>query len=135
MDEFFKPLGPLFGNVPAFAGEAGREMAWMPVADVTETEKEYAVKLDLPGVKPEEVQVFTSDGMLHVKGARTVEKKDEGEKQHRCEVFYGTFERAFDLPQNVEAAAITAECRDGVLRVRLPKKSVGSAAPTRIQVQ
>jgi len=135
MDEFFKPLPPIFGSASAFTGDLGREIAWTPVADIAEADKDFLVRLDVPGVKPEEVQVFAADGMLHIKGERTVEKKTEGEKQHRCEVFYGTFERAFDLPDNVDSTAITAECRDGVLRIRLPKKAAEVARPVKISVQ
>jgi HSP20 family protein len=73
------------------------------------------------------------EGVITIKGERKLEKKSDDEKHHRIESFYGSFARSFVLPADVDEAKITAESRDGVLTVRLPKKEV--AKPKAIEVQ
>ena len=79
------------------------------VTDVVEHEKEYLVKIDLPEVKKDDVKVLFDDGVLTVKGERKVEKEVKGETVHRTERFYGSFERSFTLPDDVDPKLIRAE--------------------------
>jgi HSP20 family protein len=136
MDEFFRPFGPLFGQMP-FLREFDKELeaGWVPVADIVELEKEFLIKLDLPDVKREEVLVFAEDGNIVIKGTRKHERDVKDVKVIRRETFYGNFERVFTLPDNVEVNAIKAECKDGVLRVHLPKLVVEATKPLKITVQ
>ena len=100
----------------------------MPPADIVEREKEYLVKIDLPDVRKEDVKVLFDDGVLTINGERKVEKEVKGETMHRTERFYGTFERSFALPDDVDPKGIHAECKDGVLLVSLPRVAVRKAA-------
>ena len=102
-------------------GVSDEGMQWRPSADIVETDNEYVIKADLPEVKKDDIDVRVENGVLTLSGERRVEKSTEGEKEHRRETFYGRFARSFSLPEDVDADKITAECRDGVLKVHLPK--------------
>lgn len=132
IDEFFKPFP---GRMPAIPAELSKEMEWSPATDVSETPTEYLVKADLPGVPKDDVQILIENGMLTVKGERRMEHKLAEQKLHRSEVFYGTFERSFALPENVNPAQIKADYKDGVLNVHLPKMPVETPKPVKIAVQ
>jgi HSP20 family protein len=96
-------------------------MEWAPAVDITETDGEYLLKTDLPAVKKEDVKVEVLDGMLTVQGDRRQEKEEKGRKYHRVERAYGHFERSIALPVDVDATKVSAEFKDGVLEVHLPK--------------
>jgi HSP20 family protein len=132
MDDFFKPF---FRRMPAMPAEFSKEMEWSPATDVSETPTEYLVKADLPGVRKDDVQILVDSGMLTVKGERRMEHVVSEQKMHRSEVFYGTFERSFALPENVDPAHIKADYKDGVLFVHLPKVAVEATKPVKIAVQ
>jgi len=134
MDEMFKGFTPWFGRIPATRPiEAPYD--FLPPADIVEHEKEYLVKIDLPEVKKEDVKVCFDEGVLTIKGERKVEKETKDETVHRTERFYGSFERSFVLPEDVDAKLIKAEAKEGVLTVHLPKTSMPKAKPTTISVQ
>jgi HSP20 family protein len=94
---------------------------WAPLVDVTEDEKEYLIKAELPEMKKENVNVTVEDGNLRITGERKFEKEEKTRKYHRVERAYGTFERNFTLPEGTKGDKVTAEYKDGVLRVHLPK--------------
>jgi HSP20 family protein len=135
MDDLLKGFSPVFGRMPTLArpGEGGYE--FMPLADVVEREKEYLIKVDLPDVRKEDVKVLFDDGVLTVKGERKEEKEVKGETMHRTERFYGTFERSFALPDDVDPKGIHAESKDGVLTVSLPRVAVKKPLPLAITIQ
>lgn len=134
MDELLKGFGPLFGRMPITRTGEGVE-EFMPLADIVERDKEYLIKLDLPEVPKEDVKVLFDDGVLTIRGERKIEKEDKGEKVHRTERYYGLFERSFVLPEDVDAKAIRAESKDGVLTIHLPRMAVEKARPVAITVQ
>ena len=113
----------------------GRAVEWSPAADISETDKEYVIRAELPAVKKEDVQVTFDAGVITIKGQRKQRTEDKNEKFHRIESFCGTFERSFSLPENVDAEAISCQSKDGVLTVHLPKTQVKSEQPKRISVQ
>jgi HSP20 family protein len=134
MDDMFKGFAPLLGRLPM--NRATEELYdFLPPADIVEHEKEYLVKIDLPEVKKEDVKVTFDDGLLTVKGERKVEKEVKGETVHRTERFYGSFERSFMLPEDVDPKLIRAESKDGVLTLILPKVATPKAKPVAITVQ
>jgi HSP20 family protein len=101
--------------------EAMTKADWMPSVDISETDKEYLIKVEVPEVKKEDIKVQVDNDMLCISGERRDEKKDR--KNHRVERFYGTFSRSFTLPDDVAEKDIEAEQRDGMLYLHL-KKSV-----------
>jgi HSP20 family protein len=117
----------------AVANRAAQE--WAPAADVSETEAEYLIKADLPEVRKEDVSLTVQDGVLTLSGERKQEKRAEGEKLHRIERVYGSFMRRFALPENAEEQGITAESRDGVILIHIPKVKVVQPQPRQITIQ
>jgi len=106
---------------------------WAPPVDITETEKEFMLKADLPDVKKEDVKVEFDDGVLTVEGERRQEKEEKGKRFHKVEREYGRFVRRFALPTDVDGAHARAEFKDGVLNVHLPKTA--AAKPKAIEVK
>ncbi len=94
---------------------------WAPAVNISETDKAYVVKADLPEVKKEDVKVTHDNGVLTIEGERRQEKKQDDEKFHRVESSYGRFMRRFTLPENVAAERIEAVFKDGSLSVTIPK--------------
>jgi HSP20 family protein len=108
---------------------------WAPSADISETDKEYLIRAELPAVKKEDVKVTVEGGMITIEGERKQQKEEKSEKYHQVESFYGSFSRSFTLPENVNAEAIRCEDKDGVLTVHLPKTETHKAKPRQITVQ
>lgn len=92
---------------------------WTPAADIYETDSGYRIALDLPGIDREALEIDIDDNRLVVKGTRTIAEP----KQHRTERPRGKFLRTFSVPAAVDQAKIGAEFKDGVLQIRLPKRT------------
>ena len=133
MDDMFKGLPALFGHVSPFSGYANTD--WSPSVDISESGEEYLIRAALPAVKKEDVSVTVEDGMLTLSGERRQKDEQNGEKFHKVESFYGNFSRAFALPEGIDAAAIRAESKDGVLTIHVPKTKAEAKKPTTIKVQ
>lgn len=108
---------------------------WSPSADISETDKEYLIRAELPAVKKEDVKVTVDGGMITIEGERKQEKEEKSVKYHQVESFYGSFSRSFTLPDDVKTEEIRCEDKDGVLTVHLPKTEVHKANPKQISVQ
>jgi HSP20 family protein len=113
----------------------GKKADWSPAADISETDKEYVIRAELPAVKKEDVHVTYEDGTLIIKGERKQEKDEKHQKFHRVESFYGSFERSFSLPENANVDTIRCESKDGVLAVHIPKSEKSKQQPKQIAVQ
>jgi HSP20 family protein len=128
-----------FGLTPARAGNGGEETlpitAWAPSVDISEDEKEWLVKADLPEVKKEDLKLTVEDGVLTVTGERKFEQEEKGRKYHRVERAYGSFLRSFRLPETADASKVSAEFKNGVLRVHLPKIPGSSPRVTTVAIQ
>ena len=112
----------------------GTEPAFTPSVDIVEEEKAYLVKADLAGMKPEEIKIEVKNNVLTVSGERKLEKKEEGENGYRrIEREYGSFTRAFTLPETAEGGNIDAAYKDGVLTVTIPKRA--EPEPRQVEVQ
>lgn len=107
---------------------------WAPAVDIRETEKHFAVKVDLPDVKKEDIKVEMHDGVLTVQGERKQEKEEKGDRFHRIERQYGTFVRRFTMPTQVDEAKVMADFKDGVLNITLPKAMAAVVKPVDIKV-
>jgi HSP20 family protein len=106
---------------------------WAPSVDIAETPEAFEIKAELPDVKKDDVKVTVEDGELRISGERKQEKEEKGKKFHRVERSYGSFMRSFSLPENVDDSKLSAEYKDGVLNVRLPKTE--KAKPKAIAVK
>ena len=105
---------------------------WSPPVDISEDDKEYLVKAELPELKKEEVKVSVENGQLTISGERKTEKEEKGKKYHRIERSYGSFIRSFTLPDAVNSDKVSAEFKDGLLTVHLPKDE--KAKPKAIEI-
>jgi len=92
---------------------------WIPAADIYETDHEYQIAIDLPGVNRNAVEIDLDENRLVIKGTRTV----EASTKHRSERPFGKFLRAFTVPGSVDQTQIGADYKDGVLQLRLPKRT------------
>src|ERR671936_1612800 len=124
MEDFQNRLSTLFGR-PLRRPDGHREEItladWTPLADITEDEKEYLIKAELPEMKKEDVKVTVENGVLTISGERKFEKEEKKRKYHRVERGYGTFLRSFTLPDDADASKVKAEFKNGLLTVRVPK--------------
>src|SRR5258705_12479100 len=93
---------------------------WSPEVDISEDDRGYLLKADLPEMKKDDVRVTVEDGILCVSGERKCQKEDQKKKFHRIERSFGTFRRSFTLPEDADSTKVTAEFRDGGLKVHLP---------------
>ncbi|HEY5625365.1 MAG TPA: Hsp20/alpha crystallin family protein [Dehalococcoidia bacterium] len=105
---------------PATAWQGEPSELTFPV-DIAETDSDVTVKATLPGVKPEDVEITVSDGILTIRGESRHEETTEEKNYHRREIRYGAFSRSVPLPAHVDQEQAEAEFTDGVLQVRLPK--------------
>ena len=108
--------------------------AWSPVANISETETAYLIKAELPEVNKEDVKVTVNEDVITISGERRKEAEHQDEKVHRVESFYGNFSRSFRLPEDADVAAIQAESRNGVLKVRVPKTPAPQPRTVEVQV-
>jgi HSP20 family protein len=106
-------------------GNGGKEALtvaqWSPLVDITEDEKEYLIQAELPDMKKEDVRLTVENGVLAISGERKFEKEEKGRKYHRIERAYGSFVRRFTLSEDADGSNVTANIKDGVLQVHLPK--------------
>ena len=124
-------FGSLMENLFRDSGPAAK--SWVPAVDVTEDDHNYLVKAEIPDVKNEDVKVVVKDGILTVRGERRFEKKTDNEKVHLLERSYGSFVRSFSLPKDANADKVSADFKNGVLNVTIPKKE--EVKPKEIEVK
>jgi HSP20 family protein len=106
---------------------------WTPACDIYETGKAIFIKAELPGLKKEEVNVSVENNVLTISGERKFVEETGRDNYHRVERAYGEFIRSFTLPQFVDAPRITAEFKEGILVLTLPKRE--EAKPKQIEVR
>ena len=107
--------------------------SWTPSVDISENKEQIVLEAELPGMKPEDVEISIENSVLTLRGERKFEKKEDSENMHRVERSYGVFTRSFTLPPTVNAENATAEFENGVLRLTLAKKE--EAKPRRIEIK
>jgi HSP20 family protein len=127
-DDLAKGLGGLAGRWPIRAAE------WSPAVDIEETDKEFLIKVELPEVKREDIEVSIRDGVLSIRGERKQEMEEKGRKFHRVERSYGRFVRSFELPEDVDDDKVHAEFKEGVLRVRVAKRRPAKSKTVEVKV-
>lgn len=128
MDRLFDDF---FGLMPA--RRDGTSAVWAPAVDIREDVDNYFVEAELPGMKKEEIEIELENNVLSIRGERKFERKQDSENYHFVERSYGTFYRSFSLPKNVDGENISAEYKDGVLHVAIPKKD--EVKPKKVEIK
>jgi HSP20 family protein len=108
---------------------------WAPRADISETDAEFCITAEVPGIKREDVKIDIDGHVLSIRGENTQEKEEKGKKFHRIERYYGSFNRSFSLPENVNEDKIEAVFKDGVLTLTIPKTEVKKPKAIEIKVK
>ncbi len=124
MDEMFRDM------VSEVSGPEGRDLLsgkWMPAVDIEETDQEFLVKADLPGMAEKDVTVTLENNILSLRGERKHESRSGSNGQRRVERSYGSFVRCFMLPSTGDADHAKAVFKDGVLTVSVPKRAEAKA--------
>jgi HSP20 family protein len=109
------------------------EATFNPAFEVKETKEGYSFKADLPGVAEKDIEITQAGNRLVIGGKREAEREDKGDTSYTCERTYGSFQRAFTLPEGIDAEHIDAELKDGVLNVLVPK--LPEAQPKKIEIK
>jgi HSP20 family protein len=125
--------GDVFGALDTTSGPR----AFAPSFEVRETKDAYVFKADVPGVAEKDIDIHLTGNVLSISGERQAEGAQEGERYFAVERAYGRFTRTFSLPDGVDAEHVTAEVKEGVLTLRVPKKpevqarriTIGTPAP------
>lgn len=137
MEEMEKRLSSFLGHAPVAANgdkkEAITVAEWSPLVDISEDDKEYLIKAEIPEVKKEDIKLSVHDDVLTITGERKYEKEEKNKKYHRVERAYGSFLRSFTLPEDADGSKVGAEYKDGLLKVHLPKSE--KAKPKAIEVK
>ena len=129
----FNTFTERFGNFPnRYFNAPVSTTAWNPSVDIFENDNEVVVKAELPGMEAKDIDVKLENNVLTLRGERHFEKEAKEENYHRIEREYGSFSRAFSLPVSVNAEKVTAEYKDGVLKIVLPKKEEIKPKPIKI---
>ncbi len=129
-------LNSIFNELPRFSGESENLMtgSFMPAVDVYEDPHKVVLKLEVPGIKQEDLDIRVENQTLIVKGERKLEKDEKEENFQRIERSYGSFVRSFTLPQTVDPDSITASYDAGVLSITLNKKAEAKPKQVKISV-
>ena len=117
----------------SFAGTEDAFGAWAPPVDIFEKNDHLVIRAEIPGAKPEDLDVRIENGVLSLHGERKREVDVDEKSSHRLERVYGSFTRSFSLPTTVDASKITATYKDGILEVSVPKAE--AAKPKRIEIR
>ncbi len=123
-------LNGFWGMAPG--PRAAGECSWAPRVDVRELDDRYVVQADLPGVSKDEIEVTLENDVLTISGERKLDEVKNGDRVHRHERFHGKFTRSMTFPGDVDADAVKAGFKDGVLQVEIEKSEV--LKPRRIEI-
>lgn len=126
-DSFFQGRGLGLAN-----GNGGAGRRWIPPMDLVEADDEYVLRADLPGLAKDDLDIEVKDNVLTISGERRAEHEDRREGYHRVERAFGRFSRSLDLPEGIDADAVSADFENGVLEVRVPKPE--ERQPTKIAI-
>jgi HSP20 family protein len=129
-----REVDSLFDRFFDRAGEGdGSSAMWAPQTDLMETDDAFQLRLDVPGMSKDDIDINLQNGTLTVSGERTSERTDEGEEYVRVERAFGTFHRTFSLPDAVDEENIQATYENGVLSIHVPKTEESSRRQIEIQ--
>jgi HSP20 family protein len=124
MNDLRHRVNQMFGNMPYPAAADNSETgqwSWNPVVDIYDKDDSIVIKAELPGVEKKDISIDVKDRLLTLRGERSTEKEVKEESYYRRERSYGSFQRAFSLPVDVDADKIEATYADGLLKIEIPK--------------
>ena len=136
LNQLHGEIDRLFDTRMGRYGEDSNQLAtsdWVPAVDIKEEPDRYVIDVDVPGVDPKAIEVHMENGVLSIKGEREAESKQEQERYKRVERVRGSFFRRFTMPDTVNADAVSATSKNGVLEIVVPKQE--RQQPKRIQVE
>jgi HSP20 family protein len=128
------PLPRSFFEMSPF-GQGERGWTATPAVDVTETDRAYEIAAELPGMDEKNIEVKFADGVLTIKGERQEEREEKEKGYHLRERSFGSFQRAFQVPEGVDTDKIQANFKQGLLTVTLPKTAESQKAAKKIEVK
>lgn len=134
IEDFLRRYSPMSAR-SLLRDNGGQETDWAPTANISQTDKEYLIKAELPEVKKEDVKISLENGVITLSGERKHRKEQKDENELRVESFYGTFSRSFSLPDDVDEKGIRAESKDGMLNIHIPRKEGAKPKTQTIPVQ
>ena len=137
MEDMQNRLSTFFTRTPMRRGNGKESITlpeWTPLADITEDDREYVIKAELPELRKEDVKVTVENGVLTISGERKFEKEEKKKKYHRVERGYGSFVRTFALPEDADAGKVKAEFKHGILEVHLPKNEKAKTKQIEVHV-
>ena len=135
MEDLFDRYNQAIGSPRNGNQELIKSGDWSPRVDISETDKEFVIKAEIPEVDKKDVKITVDKGVLCIQGERKEEKKEKNKKIHRIERFFGSFSRSFTLPDNVDEKKIKASFKDGILNLQLPKSAGTKTKATEVKVQ
>ena len=133
LEDFPRSLGLFQESFNRSLGETGIR-PWAPAVDVVESENDLSFTVDLPGMKQEDIDVHLENGTLTIKGQRKFEHEENKKGYHRIERSYGSFSRAFALPDTVDAEKVDASYKDGVLTIKAAKQEAAKPRSVKVAV-
>jgi HSP20 family protein len=136
LDRMFETSGWPSFRWPLFRARSAEETAtWFPEIDVFEKGNRLVTRIDLPGMKKEDVKVEVTDGHLAISGERKTEADEKKEGFYHCEREYGSFYRAVPLPEGVKLEDVKATFSDGVLEVSVPLPAKPEAKMRKVEIE
>jgi len=127
LNQLFNGLFPRMEEEETAAG-----YDWSPAVDIKEEDDCYAIHADVPGIKPEDIDISVEDGVLTIRGERKFDIEEDKNSYKRIERVRGSFFRRFNLPDTADQNKVTAKCKDGVLEVVIEKQ--GKVLPRKITI-
>ena len=116
-------LNRLFGRDDFWDGDGSRApVDWAPAVDIVENDNDILIKAELPGVEARDVEIALDNNVLSLKGEHRIEKEVSRENYHRMERACGSFSRSFTIPASIDGDRVTADFKNGLLTITLPKK-------------
>ncbi len=132
-DGFFRGWPAMRGLDLGFpAGVSGGEVT--PMVDVSESDKSYEISVELPGMDDKDVAVTLSDDLLTISGEKKTEREEKKKGHYLSERSYGSFQRSFRLPDDVQADKIKAEMQKGVMSISLPRSASAKPKQRKIEI-
>jgi HSP20 family protein len=105
---------------------------YSPRMNLLETDDEYKLEVEAPGIKKDEIDILFEDNILTISGEKKTEKKEENSRYHINEICFGKFSRSFELPSHIDSNKINAKWKDGLLNITIPKSE--KAKPKKISI-